>query len=53
MVHTEMTFTFWMGLTIQDLEAELWYLILGLYSKAWMKIKLSILIPERMSGETF
>lgn len=53
MVHSEMTLAFWMGLTIQDLDAKVMVLDHPcLNSKTWMKIKLSILIPEKMSGET-
>lgn len=46
MARTEMPCAFWMGLTIQDLDAKLWYLILGLNSKAWPQIKPSILIQR-------
>jgi len=45
-VHTEMPLACWMGLTIQDLNAKLWYLILGLSSKAWPQIKPSILVQR-------
>lgn len=46
MVCTGMPLAFWMGLTIQDLDAKLWYLILGLNSKAWPQIKPSISIQR-------
>lgn len=46
MVPTEMPLAFWMSLTIQDLDAKLWYLILGLNSKAWPQLKPSISIQR-------